>query len=83
MKLFRSSYWPGHPPDITKARIMCSDCRYHSSAMAGWTYDRCHHPDADYGSIVRNDERLTCHDARYSEAQCGLEAKWFKAKDAA
>jgi len=50
--------------------------------MAGWQYDRCGHPDADYGSVVRNDQKITCADCRNSEGQCGRLAKWFAAKDA-
>lgn len=82
MSLFRSGWWPGRKPTIEKGRIMCSDCDFHSSAMAGWQWDRCHHPDADYGSIVRNDQPLTCADCRLSESQCGEQAKWYKPRNA-
>lgn len=75
--LFRSESWRGLPPTIEKSRIMCSDCKYHRAAMAGWQYDRCEHPDADYGSVVRNDQSLRCADARSSSAQCGRSGKWF------
>lgn len=78
--LVRDDYWPGHPPTIEKGRVMCSDCKYHSPAPAGWTYDRCDHPEADYGSIVRNDERAKCCDMRSSSAQCGAGGKWFVRK---
>lgn len=78
--LFRRGPWPGHPPTIEKGRVMCSDCRFHGAAMAGWTYDRCDHPDADLGSIVRNDQRPTCAEVRHSSAQCGYDARWFEAK---
>lgn len=78
-ELVRSDEWPGVPPTIEKSRKMCSDCYYSSAAEAGWQYDRCHHPDADYGSIVRNDETPRCCDMRFSESQCGRKAKWFKA----
>lgn len=77
MKLFRSGWWPGLKPDISPKRVMCSDCAFHSAAMAGWQWDRCHHPDADLGSIVRNDQLPTCYDMRQSKAQCGASAKWF------
>lgn len=77
--LVRSEDWPGVPPTIEKGRKMCSDCYYSSPAPAGWQYDRCNHPDADYGSIVRNDQQAKCCDMRDSESQCGRKAKWFKA----
>lgn len=80
MKLFRRDWWPGLPPTIDK-RVMCSDCKFHSSAPAGWQYDRCKHPDADYGSYVRNSEPALCHDMRLSDAQCGKSAKWFVAEE--
>lgn len=79
--LFRSNDWPGLPPTIEKGRVMCSDCKYHSAAVAGWQYDRCTHPEADYGSVVRNDQQLKCTDARYSIAQCGESGKWFVRKE--
>lgn len=78
MKLYRSGWWPGHKATIQKDRVMCSDCKHHTSAVAGWQYDRCRHPSADYGSIVRNDQAATCHDMRNSESQCGFAAKWFE-----
>lgn len=80
MELFRMGWWPGPAPDISKDRIMCSDCRYHHPAFAGWQWDRCHHPSADMGSIIRNDETALCCDMRNSSAQCGLRARWFEAK---
>lgn len=78
--LFRSDYWPGLGPTIEKGRKMCSDCKFHDPAPAGWTYDRCDHPDADYGSLVRNDQRAKCWDMRASRSQCGKSARWFEAK---
>lgn len=75
-KLFRGGYWPGPKPDISPDRKMCSDCLYSSAAHAGWQWDRCRHPKADYGSVVRN-ERPKCHDMRLSSDQCGKSAKWF------
>ena len=81
MKLFRSGWWPGHGPTIDRNRIMCSDCRWHNAAPAGWQYDRCRNPKADLGSIVRNDQIPTCHNIRHSDAQCGLAAVWFAAKE--
>ena len=77
-KVFRSGYWPGIEPTIATDRIMCSDCKYHSSALAGWQYDRCSHPKADYGSVVRNDQKPVCWEVRYSTSQCGERAKWFE-----
>lgn len=75
--LFRRGWWPGPAPDISPNRKMCSDCVYHSSALAGWQWDRCHHPKADMGSVVRNDQDAKCCDIRDSELQCGKSAKWF------
>jgi hypothetical protein len=76
--VFRRDWWPGLKPDISPERKMCSDCIYHSAAMAGWQFDRCYNPDADLGSVVRNDQRPTCADIRNSEKQCGRSARWFK-----
>lgn len=76
MNLFRSDWWPGPLPNIFERRVMCWDCKYHKSAMAGWQWDRCEHPEADYGGVVRN-ETPTCADMRNSEAQCGSSGKWF------
>lgn len=81
MSLYRSGWWPGLPPSAEK-RAMCSDCIYHSAAPAGWQWDRCHHPSADFGGWVRN-ERPTCADVRLSSAQCGKGAAWFKPKGSA
>ena len=75
--IFRIGYWPGPPPQIGK-RVMCSDCRYSSYAEAGWQWDRCHHPKADLGCIVRNDQVPKCYEIRNSSAQCGIKAKWFE-----
>lgn len=66
------------PPDISPVRVMCSACAHHSAAMAGRWWDRCKSPNADLGSVVRNDETPTCIDMRKSERQCGLTARWFK-----
>ncbi len=78
--LFRRDWWPGPPPTIAKDRLMCKDCKYHGGpAMAGWQWDRCHHPEADYGSVVRN-ETPTCADMRDSSAQCGSHGRWFEGK---
>lgn len=79
--LFRRGWWPGVPPNVKKDRIMCSDCVYHHPAMAGWQWDRCYHPEADYGSVVRNDQNATCADARESTNQCEPDGKWFKRKE--
>lgn len=77
--LFRSSWRLREPPpNINKDRIMCSSCKFHTEAMAGRYYDRCHHPKADLGSIIRNDESPQCIDMRSSSAQCGQSAKWFE-----
>lgn len=78
MQLFRRDWWPGLAPTIDKGRVMCSACIYHSSAKAGWQWDRCEHPDADLGSVVRNDETPKCADMRQSDAQCGPRARWFE-----
>ncbi len=77
MSLFRSGWWPGLPP-TQKKRVMCSDCKYHRAAMAGWQFDRCEHPDADMGSYVRNDQQPTCADVRLSSSQCGEAGRWFQ-----
>lgn len=69
---------PNRSPESKSKRVMCSDCRYHSAAMAGWQWDRCSHPDADLGNIVRNDQKPTCEDIRNSWGQCGITAKWFE-----
>lgn len=80
MSIVRRDWWPGIGPTIEKGRVMCSDCKYHSAAHAGWQWDRCYHPDADYGGIVRNDQQPTCADVRESSSQCGRVAKWFVPK---
>lgn len=80
MRLFRSSWWPGPGPNISKERVMCDKCQFHSAAMAGWQWDRCSHPDADYGSVVRNDQQAKCYDMRMSNDQCGEIGKWFTPK---
>lgn len=77
VELFRTEWWPGVAPTIKKNRIMCSACKYHSSAPAGWQWDRCSHPEADFGGVVRNEGRTTCADIRNSSAQCGVAGKWF------
>lgn len=76
MSLFRSDWWPGPKPNIGKGRIMCTQCKFHRTAHAGWQWDRCLHPEADYGSVVRNDTPK-CYDMRMSSAQCGERGKWF------
>jgi hypothetical protein len=78
--LFREGWWPGLPPTINPKRIMCSDCKFHRSAMAGWQWDRCENPKADLGSVVRNDQVPTCWSMRESADQCGPDAKWFERK---
>lgn len=82
MGLFRTGWWPGPAPTIAKDRVMCSDCKYHRSAMAGWQWDRCEHPDADMGGIVRNNETPKCCDMRNSSSQCGISARWFAKRTA-
>ena len=42
--LFRRGWWPGLPPEIGK-RVICSDCKFHRAAPAGWQWDRCDHLD--------------------------------------
>jgi hypothetical protein len=76
--IIRHGYWPGIGPTIAKDRVMCSDCKFHSAALAGWQWDRCRNPKADYGSIVRNDRAPTCWDIRDSTAQCGPRGEWFE-----
>ena len=78
--LVRDEWWPGLPPTIDKNRVMCSDCKFHRSAPAGWQWDRCDNPKADLGSVVRNDQVPTCADMRNSTDQCGPTAKWFVRK---
>lgn len=78
--IFRAGWWPGLPPTVEKGRTMCSDCRFHSAAGAGWQWDRCRHPEADFGSVVRNDQAPTCADVRLSSAQCGESARWFESR---
>ena len=75
--LSRQGWWPGPPPDISPDRKMCSACVYSSAAIAGWQWDRCHHPKADNGGVVRDDETPRCADMRNSNRQCGLSAVWF------
>lgn len=79
-KVFRRGWWPGPPPNISPDRLMCSDCVYHRAALAGWQWDRCRHPKADLGSVVRNDQLPTCADVRDSSDQCGPKGKWFTAR---
>lgn len=78
--LSRIDWWPGPAPSITKGRVMCSDCRFHRPAPAGWQYDRCENPKADMGSVVRNDQTPKCCDMRDSSSQCGIVAHWFEPK---
>lgn len=80
MGIVRSGYWPGIKPIIEPDRKMCSDCKYHYAASAGWQFDRCSHPKADLGSVVRNDQHPTCADVRLSSSQCGKSAVWHEKK---
>ena len=80
MGIFRRDFWPGLPPTIKKDRVMCDQCAHHTGAVAGWQWDRCHHPLADMGSVVRNDQKAKCCDMRYSSDQCGESGKWFTPK---
>lgn len=73
--------WPGLPPDITPGRVMCNTCVYHSAAPAGWKHDRCHHPVADLGSVVRNDQLARCWEIRLSTNQCGPTGAWHTPKE--
>lgn len=82
MNLFRRNMPLGVKPNADKNRILCSNCVYHSSVVAGWTYDRCGHAEADNANLVRNEGKPTCWEIRLSESQCGETAKWFKAKTA-
>lgn len=75
-RVVRLGYWPGLPPDTTPGRVMCNTCVHHSAASAGWKWDRCYHPNADLGSVVRNDQRPTCWEIRLSEDQCGPTGAW-------
>lgn len=78
--IFRTDWWPGLKPTVTKDRVMCSGCKHHREALAGWQWDRCCHPEADYGSVVRNDQKPTCADVRLSPSQCGSAGIWFTEK---
>ena len=75
--LVRGDWWPGLPPTIAKGRVFCSDCKHRDGAGAGWQWDHCNHPKADYGSVVVRG-RATCADMRASKKQCGFDAKFFE-----
>ena len=73
--------WSDSAPSTDPRRVMCSSCKYHDAAPAGWIFDRCHHPNADPGNVVRNDHLPMCRDVRSSTAQCGYRGKWFVQKE--
>lgn len=81
LRWFRPFETGGKPKESWNIDRACSDCRFHSEASAGPTWDRCHNPKARPWDPIRGkNSNPECIYVRQRGGTCGPLATHFEPK---